>query len=101
VPAAVRNVYNQEWPELPTYEISLNYDAGGVTPSYVWNGAQRLANEINWYASHCAGAPNISLTGHSLGAAVILNLLANANQYLTSKARFMIRSVQIYGNPLF
>lgn len=104
VPQAVVNRYNAAWPDLAndTYEISLNYDAGGVAPSYVWNGAQRLANEINWYANNCGSmAPNILLTGHSLGAAVIVNLLTNANEYLTAKARFMIRSVQLYGNPLF
>lgn len=104
VPQAVVNRYNTVWSDMATnytYEISLNYDAGGVTPSHVWNGAQRLANEINWYANNCTVGPNILLTGHSLGAAVIINLLVNADDYLTAKARYMVRSVQLYGNPLF
>ena len=100
VPQAVVNKYNEEF-SWPTYEISLNYDAGGVTPSHVWNGAQNLANEINWYANNCTYGPAILLTGHSLGAAVIVNLLVNADDYLTAKARSMVRSVQLYGNPLF
>lgn len=50
VPQAVVNRYNTVWGEMATdytYEISLNYDAGGVTPAHIWNGAERLANEIN------------------------------------------------------
>lgn len=32
---------------------------------------------------------------------MVINLLVNADEYLTAKARGMISSVQLYGNPLF
>ncbi|WP_425486821.1 cutinase family protein [Microbacterium rhizomatis] len=100
VPQSVVSSYNRNW-SWPTYEISLNYDASIVSPIQVWDGAQHLADEINWYANTCAYGPAILLTGHSLGAAVIINLLTNADEYLTEKSRVMVRSVQLYGSPMF
>lgn len=85
------------------YVVSLNYNASLVdnNPVNIATAAQKLANEVNWYANNCTYGPAVIIAGHSQGAGVVTNMLNNAGSLLTTKARTMVRAVALFGNPGF